>query len=78
LDPLNQCSACGADFTSVRLFDAHRVGVHEYDCSPERPDGRRCLSSEEKQAKGWEKDGRGRWFDPARVADARARLRPAA
>jgi hypothetical protein len=73
LNPLNLCRACGNDFTSVKLFDRHRVGVHAYDYSPERPDGRRCLSAEEMLENGWRQDARGRWIDPVRVADARAR-----
>jgi hypothetical protein len=46
MNPLNQCGACGCDFTSVRLFDAHRVGNHGYTYSegvkmtPMREDGR--------------------------------------
>lgn len=78
MHPLNQCSASGADFTSVRLFDAHRVGAQAYDRSSDRPGGRRCLSGAEMIANGWRQDDAGRWIDPARVADARARLRPAA
>jgi hypothetical protein len=78
LSPLNLCSACRADFTSVRLFDRHRVGAHAYDHSPDRPDGRRCLTVEEMLANGWDRDANGRWVDPARIADARARLQPAA
>lgn len=27
--PLNYCRSCGRDFTSLRAFDAHRVGTHE-------------------------------------------------
>jgi hypothetical protein len=75
---LNQCSACGADFTSVRLFDGHRIGVHEYESSPERPDGRRCLTLLEMQAKGWEKDARGRWLDPAKAQQTRGYFERAA
>jgi hypothetical protein len=78
LNPLNLCSACGADFTSVELFDRHRVGVHERDHSLERPDGRRCLSLLEMQAKGWQKDLRGRWLDPVRAGRARATFADAA
>ena len=76
--PLNQCGACGHDFTSLRLFDAHRVGRHEYTYAegvvmePMREDGRRCLSEPEMLAKGWQYDGKGRWNDPAASARARA------
>jgi hypothetical protein len=62
--PLNQCAACGDDFTSVETFDRHRVGSHE-------PDERRCLSPAGMREKDWEKDGRGRWFDQARFERAR-------
>lgn len=72
--PLNGCH-CGEDFTSLRLFDAHRVGVHAYDYSPDRPDGRRCLNEAEKVERGWEKVAKGRWQDPAAVEDARLRFR---
>jgi hypothetical protein len=30
MTPLNECGACGHDFTSVELFDRHRVGKHAY------------------------------------------------
>jgi hypothetical protein len=76
--PLNQCSACGQDFTSLRLFDAHRVGQHEYLCSAEHPDGRRCLSVGEMRGRGWEPDARGRWVNPARAEQARGRFAEAA
>jgi hypothetical protein len=75
--PANFCSACGQDFTSVSLFDRHRVGVHAYTYSeglaldPPVEDGRRCLDAEEMQAKGWELDARSRWVDPAKVEQAR-------
>jgi hypothetical protein len=46
------CSACGKDFGGVRAFDLHRVGKHAYSYSPERPDGRRCLSEQEMLARG--------------------------
>jgi hypothetical protein len=78
VNPLNLCRACDNDFTSVKLFDRHRVGVHAYEWSPGRPDGRRCLTVEEMLANGWDRDANGRWVDPARIADARLRLRPAA
>jgi hypothetical protein len=74
MTPLNLCRGCGADFTSLRLFDAHRVGAHDYHWSADRPDGRRCLSVDEMRMKSWRIDGRGRWTDPARAADVRERL----
>jgi hypothetical protein len=75
--PANWCSACGQDFTSVELFDRHRVGVHAYTYTeglkldPPAEDGRRCLVIEEMQANGWTEDARGRWVDPARSERAR-------
>lgn len=45
--PLNYCRACGNDFTKVAYFDRHRIGTHEYDYSIDRPDGRRCMNTEE-------------------------------
>jgi hypothetical protein len=62
--PLNECAACFEDFTSLETFDRHRVGSHE-------PDERRCLDIAAMTAKGWAKDPRGRWFDPARAQRAR-------
>jgi hypothetical protein len=65
----------------VKLFDWHRVGVHEYTYSeglkmdPMREDGRRCLTVSEMEEKGWEVIEGGYWQDPARVLDARQRLR---
>jgi hypothetical protein len=53
-----------ADFTSLRLFDAHRVGSYAYDWSPDHEDGRRCLDADEMQALGWQQDDKGRWYDP--------------
>jgi len=69
---MNLCRGCGQDFSSVRTFDRHRVGKHEYLASDERPDGRRCLTIEEMEEIGWEQDVRARWFDPAEVQRARA------
>jgi hypothetical protein len=74
VNPLNLCRGCGNDFTSLRLFDAHCVGAHDYEWSPGHPDGRRGLSTDEMKAKGWTVDVRGRWTDPARAADIRERL----
>ena len=50
---MNVCGACGLDFGSVKAFDAHRVGVHEYTFEqgmamiPPRHNGRRCLTEDE-------------------------------
>ncbi len=79
-NPLNQCGACGEDFTSVAGFDMHRVGTFDYtfsqglDMDPPREDGRRCLGSDEIQAKGFERDEHGRWWNPAKAALTRARF----
>ena len=45
--PLNGCSSCCLDFTSVDAFDRHRVGSFEYDWTVDRTDGRRCLDADE-------------------------------
>ena len=64
---MNLCRECDLDFTSVRDFDSHRVGVHAYTYSeglkmdPIREDGRRCLTTVEMRAKGWALDRHGRW-----------------
>jgi hypothetical protein len=68
--PVNLCTACNEDFSSVEAFSRHRVGKHEYDWSPEREDGRRCLSVEEIEALGWKQNERGGWFDPVRSSRA--------
>jgi hypothetical protein len=68
--PLNGCGRCHQDFTSLELFDRHRVGDHALDW-PEHENGRRCLDAEEMAAKGWEQDDKERWLDPARAGRAR-------
>jgi len=69
---VNLCRNCGHDFSSATLFDAHRVGKHEYLFDSEHLDGRRCLDASEMEAKGWAQNGLGRWQDPARVERARS------
>lgn len=68
--PRNGCGACHEDFTSLELFDRHRVGDHGLDW-PEHEDGRRCLDAEEMTEHGWERDDEGRWLDPVRAVRAR-------
>lgn len=69
---MNLCTGCGLDFTGVRDFDAHRVGVHAYGLEeglrmrPRREDGRRCLDIHELEAAGWFQDRHGRWSHPSR------------
>jgi len=78
--PLNGCRECACDFTSLRLFDAHRVGVNAYTYSesvamePMREDGRRCLGADEMLERGWARNDKGRWFDPEESERARARF----
>lgn len=48
----------------MSAFDKHRVGVHAYDFSLERPDGRRCLAEDEMAEAGMELDRNGRWALP--------------
>lgn len=36
---MNLCSGCDSGFSSVKLFERHRVGTHEYDWSFRRPEG---------------------------------------
>jgi hypothetical protein len=67
---MNLCRACGRDFASTRAFDAHRIGRHAYTYAeglqvrPPRADGRRCLTLDEMQGFGWERDRWGRWVHP--------------
>jgi hypothetical protein len=78
---MNLCRACGEDFASVNLFDRHRVGVHAYSLpeglrmEPPREDGRRCLTAAEMRDRGWVRNGRGGWTDPAKHPGARLRPR---
>ena len=77
MNPANLCRRCRQDFASLRLFDAHRVGLHEFTFSeglafePPREDGRRCLDTDEMCARGWHLNEQGRWSDPARAARTR-------
>lgn len=47
MTPHNLCRSCGIDFGSVKAFDKHRVGKHEYLYDEVHPDGRRCMSADE-------------------------------
>jgi hypothetical protein len=58
---VNLCTSCGKDFGGVVVFDAHRVGKHAYDYSPEHPDGRRCLTTKEMREKKFKLNQRGAW-----------------
>ncbi len=77
---MNLCVACGHDFASVRAFDRHRTGVHEYTLSeglrfePPVEDGRRCMDAREMSAAGLVLDGRGRWTVSADRDHARRRF----
>jgi hypothetical protein len=82
--PLHGCSGCLQDFTSLALFDRHRVGRYEYTLEQglrlDRPreDGRRCLDTDEMRANGWALNDSGRWIDPVRVEAARESFAKAA
>ena len=58
---MNLCGNCNLDFGSLRAFDRHRVGKQAYDCSDDRPDGRRCLARGELRRAGFAQNSRGRW-----------------
>jgi hypothetical protein len=64
LQPANYCRRCGQDFGSLSAFDTHQVGNVQYDWSPEREDGFRCLDVNELQELGWHQDTRERWRRP--------------
>jgi hypothetical protein len=79
---MNLCRSCEQDFSSVRAFDKHRVGVHAFTYSeglaldPPREDGRRCLRTDELEDAGFRLTASGRWelaaeADRARTAFAR-------
>lgn len=50
---MNLCTLCKLDFGSVKAFDLHKTGTHEYTFAeglymePPREDGRRCLDEDE-------------------------------
>jgi hypothetical protein len=64
---VNLCRACRHDFASVKAFDRHRIGRHDYTLAdgfrrdPPVEHGRRCLDVDEIRAAGMELDRRGRW-----------------
>ena len=75
---MNVCGPCGQDFSSLELFDRHRVGKYEYlyDAWDEsKSDGRRCLGPEGMAELGWHIDTRGRWTDRERSQRAGENLR---
>lgn len=78
--PRNFCRGCGEDFTSIKQFDRHRVGVHAYTSSeglamdPPVEDGRRCLDADQMRELGWTTNEDGYWFDPAEVERTREGL----
>ena len=59
---LTECGVCHLFFAGTTAFDLHRVGKQAYDLSPERPDGRRCLSADEMPEAGMALDDQGRWY----------------
>jgi hypothetical protein len=81
---MNLCGACGQDFASLEAFDRHRSGLHGFTfaerlaMTPPRYDGRRCLDPAELEAMGWQRNQRGRWFDPSRASRAARMRRPSA
>jgi hypothetical protein len=78
---VNLCRDCGQDFSSVRAFDRHRVGVHAYTYSqgvamePAREDGRRCLGLDELEDAGFRQTASGRWELAAEADRARRAFR---
>lgn len=67
---MNLCRACNEDFSTVRAFDGHRVGRHEYRFDADHLDGRRCLDTEELTELGWKKSAKGRWQDTTTIRRA--------
>jgi hypothetical protein len=55
------CSACGATFSSLTGFDAHRVGT-PVNVHPDY--GRSCLTAEQIAAKGYVLTAKGVWAKP--------------
>ena len=60
-----QCPTCGECFTSTRAFDRHRIGSY---AKPNQPNTRRCLTANEMDAAGFERNARGFRGEPGRVA----------
>jgi len=77
----NFCTTCEQDFSSLQLFDSHRVGdfkpgeyfgpVSEWE--PKK--GRRCLTTDEMLERGWSKNTKGVWHNPEASRKARERFR---
>jgi hypothetical protein len=59
---IQHCPVCHIDLGGTSIGDAHRVGPF--------PDGRRCLSVEEMDEKGWHQDERGVWHGASRDGEA--------
>ena len=51
-----RCAACNLSFSSTSSFDRHRVGRYSHD-----PKTRRCLSTDEMLAAGFELSPKGFW-----------------
>jgi hypothetical protein len=73
---MNLCPVCGEDFGGVQAYDAHRRGSHDYCWSPERPDGRRCLTPSELQERGFWRNSRGRWSLPGSASLSKEYRKP--
>jgi hypothetical protein len=56
---LADCETCGERFSTDRNFDRHRVG--QWDRPAGDPEGRRCLTPTELEAKGLARDPDGVW-----------------
>lgn len=63
----NQCQGCRQFFNSTLAFDKHRRGEHGVN--------RRCLTDDEMQAKGMEKNAAGFWVG-SRMPDGICRSVP--
>lgn len=61
-----RCAACGLSFKSTAAFDAHRAGPF--------PDGRRCLTADELQRRGYAPDSHGFWRQPLIISALRRKL----
>jgi len=57
MTPLNLHSPCRRDFVSLAAFDEHITAKPSERVST-------CLSVAQMLAKGWVRDGRGRWSSP--------------
>jgi len=66
---INQCPACEAYFSTVSVFDRHRVGRFGTGLNGSSPE-RRCENPSEMRFQGLQLDERGVWRGESRQGDS--------